>query len=106
MIYTYQIIDGFETLLGPETIHIPMFISLVGFMGYPDEEAEHTLHNKWLWWTAAVYHFFASWHHLGKRHPWVWSHYLLQNLAVFLIIMQCFVTVKSMTIVFHTNLSE
>ena len=36
MIYTYQIIDGFETLLGPETIHIPMLITLVWQMGFPE----------------------------------------------------------------------
>ena len=106
MIHTYQIIDGFETLIGPETIHIPMFIALVGFMGFPEEDFEHTLQSKNLWWAAAFYHFFASTHHLSKRHPSMWSHPVLQNIAVGLIILQCFVTVKAMTIVFHTNLSE
>ena len=106
MIHTYQIIDGFEAILGPETIHIPMFVTLVAFMGYPREESEVLDDIRRMWWTAVIYHFFASWHHLGKRHPWVWQHYLLQNLSVALIVLQVFLGVNSMAIVWRTYLIE
>ena len=72
MIHTYQIIDGFEALLGPETIHVPMFVILIALMGYPgDESAEEAPEIRKMWWTSAFYHFFASWHHIAKRFPQV-----------------------------------
>ena len=75
MIFTYQIIDGFETLIGPETIHIPMLISLVWQMGYPEisEIEEHYLHARKLYWISLVYHGLSAGHLLTKRHGWAWT---------------------------------
>jgi len=70
MIFTFQIIDGFETLLGPETIHIPMFISVLVFMRYPEEDTPNLVHSRELWYQAAFFHGIASLHHLARRFKW------------------------------------
>ena len=107
MIYTYQIVDGFETLLGPETIHIPMVIALVWQMKFPEltDNEEHYLHARKLYWISLVYHGLATVHLLTKRHGWAWTSNLSQYL-ILLIIGQVYLTINAMVIVFNTTKEE
>ena len=107
MLHTYQIIDGFEALLGPETIHIPMFIALIALMGYPGEDTgEEAPYIRKMWWTSAFYHFCASAHHIAKRFPKARSRNIMQNLGVALILIQVYLTVRSMIVVWRLRLVE
>ena len=95
-------IDGFEALLGPELLHIPMFIALL-VLGYPKHSClapEAIALAIKLWWVAVIFHFFASWHLLGKRHSFIWAHPMAQNLAPVMIVLQCYLSLCSMQIVF------
>ena len=102
MIYTYQIIDGFESLLGPETIHLPMVISLVAFMRYPTGEADHWANARELWWQAVIFHAGCTVHNLLKRSRVAWSANTSQLLVVLLIIGQAYLTITSMLIVINS----
>ena len=110
MIYTYQIIDGFEALLGPEIIHIPMLVTLLAIMGYPDDATEEQKsYLRRLYWYSAFFHGFCSLHHLLKRAPSKtvpWMTNITQNLAIFLIVGQGYLIITSTTLVIYSYQEE
>ena len=107
MIFTYQIVDGFETLIGPETLHFPMLVTLLWQMGYPEitDPEEHYLHARKLYWISLLYHGLAALHLLTKRHGYAWSSNLSQYL-ILLVIGQVYLTINAMVIVFSTTKDE
>ena len=106
MIYTYQIIDGFESLLGPETIHIPMLISLLTFMGYPEGEESYEISARKLWWYSVLFHFFCAVHRLLRSTRWVWAENVAPLLSVLLIVGQGYLTITSTLIVISSVEAE
>ena len=108
MIYTYQIIDGFESLLGPETIHIPIFLSLVFFIGTPEGETDERDRSNNLFWQSAIFHFTCAFYHLLTRLRTCnyCFQYLSQIFAIFLIIGQAHLMITATILVIHSIAEE